>query len=278
MLCGNGVPAGLPQSPQTNSALVAGIISNGYLPSESRDSHSSHVTTQSASNPTSSISSFADRVGLNDILDFKSATRKPVNPTTEALVHYLEHNLVGRDQLFFIDDSVSMSEHRKIIGEAFTALACIAKRLDPNQVELVFASKPRKVHKARRMKRLCELVDKCEYKGEGSLVAGIMAELVEHVLIKYLPLRYGGFNVNRRARDKTSVYVFTDGNWGEVHPERKDACGVQLQVQRLITEMQHRKLDPSQVTLHFVRFGDKENGRVRLQRLDDFGREKDGNW
>ncbi|KAM7183962.1 hypothetical protein V8F33_013278 [Rhypophila sp. PSN 637] len=42
--------------------------------------------------------------------------------------------------------------------------------------------------------------------------------------------------------------------------------------------MQRRNLDPSQVTLRFVRFGDKENGRVRLQSLDDFGRKKYGNW
>lgn len=105
-----------------------------------------------------------------------------------------------------------------------------------------------------------------------------MAELVEHVLIKHLPWRLAGFNINPFARNKTSVYVFTDGNWGEVHPERNDACGVQVQVQRLITEMQHRNLDPSQVTLHFVRFGDKENGKVHLQWLDDFGRKMDGNW
>lgn len=168
LLCGIAVPTGPPQSPQTDSALAVGIISNRYSPSESRDSCSSHATTQSTSTPCS-ISSSADRVRLRDILDFRAARRvgSPVNPATAALVDYLEHNLIGRDQLFFIDDSSSMSEYKEIIGEAFTALACIAKRLDPDQVELVFASKPRKVHRARRTRRLRQLVDKCEYKGEG---------------------------------------------------------------------------------------------------------------
>ncbi|KAM7183963.1 hypothetical protein V8F33_013279 [Rhypophila sp. PSN 637] len=104
------------------------------------------------------------------------------------------------------------SRTKRLLGDALTALACIAKRLDPNQVELVFASKPRKVYKARKTTRLRELVNKCEYKGEGSLMAGRMAELVEHVLIRHLPWRPAGFNLNPLARKKTSVYVFTDGN------------------------------------------------------------------
>ncbi|KAM7212204.1 hypothetical protein V8F06_012416 [Rhypophila decipiens] len=271
-----------PWSPQVN--LQSTQDKNGstttITPTVESDPPLPDTTTQSTSNPTSSISSVADRVGIKDILGFRSNQRegKPVDPATAALVDYLEYNLIGRDQLFFIDDSSSMFENKEVIGDAFTALACIAKRLDPNQVELVFASKPRKVHKARRTTRLRELVNKCEYKGEGSLMASRMAELVEHVLIKHLPWRPAGFNLNPLARKKTSVYVFTDGNWGEVHPKRNDACGVQLQVQRLIKEMQRRNLDPSQVTLHFIRFGDKENGRVRLQSLDDFGRKKYGNW
>ena len=275
-LRGIAIPAGTPQSPQTASALAAGIITNGHSPSEPCDSPSSHTTTPSTSNHSSSISSLADRVRLKDILAWRVGN--PVSPATAALVDYLEHNLIGRDQLFFLDDSSSMSEHKEIIGDAFTAMACIAKRLDPNQVELVFASKPRKVHKAKRMKRLRELVSRCEYKGEGSLMAGRMAELVEHVLIKRLPLRKAGFNFNPLSRKKTSVYVFTDGNWGEVRPDRSGACGVEVEVQRLITVMQERKLDSSQVTLHFVRFGDKENGRAHLQQLDDFGQKKNGNW
>jgi hypothetical protein len=192
------------------------------------------------------------------------------------LVEYLEHNLAGRDQLFFIDDSVNMSEHKEVIGEAFTALAYIAKRLDPDELELVFASKPRIVHTAKRATRLRQLVDRCEYKGEGSLMATRVAEFVDHVLIKGLPWKLGGFNVSPFSRQKASVYVLTDGDWGS--PTRNDACGVAAEVRRLIAEMQGRNMDPSQITLHFVRFGNKQNGRVHLQHLDEFGQAKEGSW
>ena len=228
--------------------------------------------------PPPSTASFADRVRLRDILDYRSAKRagKPVSPTTAALVEYIEHNLAGRDQLFFIDDSANMSEHKGVIGEAFTALAYIAKRLDPDELELVFASKPRIVHTGKRATRLRQLVDRCEYRGEGSLMATRVAEFVDHVLIKRLPYKVGGFNFNPLSRKKTSVYVLTDGDWGS--PTRNDACGVVAEVRRLIAEMQRRHMDRSQITLHFVRFGNKQDGKVHLQHLNEFGQTTDDSW
>jgi len=216
--------------------------------------------------PTSSI---PPQARLEDILDYGQG--KSVDSNTATLVEYLEHNLGGHDQLFFIEDSVSMFEHKQLIVEAFNALAYIAKRLDPDEFELVFASRPRSIHKSKLMSRLRDLVSKCEFRGEGSQMSAQMAELVQHVLIPRLPPKFAGVNVNLRARKSTSVHVFTDGNWGELHPEKSGACGVEVELERLIKVMQERKLDVSQLMVHFVRFGDRENGRVHLQTLDDFG-------
>jgi len=43
----------------------------------------------------------------------------------------------------------------------------------------------------------------------------------------------------------------------------------------LIEEMKRRRLDRTEVSLHFVRFGQKENGRKYLEYLDDCGRVDD---
>lgn len=191
---------------------------------------------------------------------------------TAHLVEYLEDNLGGRDQFFFIDDSRSMLHDKAIISRGFCALACIAQRLDPNQVELAFASRPRKVYKARRTKRLQKLVEGCKYKGDGHLMESRMGELIDNVIIPRLPYRVFGLNVNIFARKKVSIYVFTDGDWGDAR-NSGDACGVERPVQRLIKELKRRRLDRTQVSLHFVRFGFKENGKLHLERLDECGRD-----
>lgn len=195
---------------------------------------------------------------------------KAADQETARLVDYLEHNVGGRDQFFFIDDSLSMAADKATISDGFKALACIAKKLDPNQVELAFASRPRKVFRARRIRRLHDLVTACRYQGDGHLMEGRLGELVDSVIIPRLPYKILGVNVNPWARKKVSVYVFTDGNWGHVN-NSADACGVERPVRRLIEELKKRRLDRTQVSLHFVRFGHEENGRLHLERLDDCG-------
>ncbi|GAB1319451.1 hypothetical protein MFIFM68171_09661 [Madurella fahalii] len=268
----DGKAAGPPQLQRDDSRLT---VDNASSSSRPPPSGTSPNTTP---NP-SPISSIGPSIFVPQMIDFHTASRagKPVDPDTARLVEHLEHNLGGRDQLFFIDDSHGMSEHQGAIRDGFRALACIAKRLDPDKVELVFASRPWRVHRARRTRRLRELVEKCEYLGEPHLMEGRVAELIDRVIIPRLPLRVCGFNVNPLARHKVSVYIFTDGNWADARTptgrsaSTDDACGVETQVRRLIEKMKKRKLDRSEVSLHFVRFGDNENGRRYLQRLDDFG-------
>jgi hypothetical protein len=246
--------------------------------SSSLHTRQTDISQGGTSTTTSPISSTApgSQIGVSHIHKFKSDIRRnePADPETARLVDYLEHNLSGRDQFFFIDDSSSMQAETETIADGFRALACIAKRLDPNQVELAFASHPKKVYKAKRTRRLHQLVARCLYKGEGHLMENRLGELIDSKIIPRLPYKILGVNVIPWARKKVSVYVFTDGDWGDA-TNSGDACGVQRPVQRLIDELKKRRLDRTQVSLHFVRFGDKENGRKHLERLDEFG-QKDG--
>jgi hypothetical protein len=195
---------------------------------------------------------------------------------TAILLDHLKYNYSGRDQLFFIDDSHSMGAHRDAVLAGFRALAFIAAKLDPNRVKLAFASRPRKVHRAWRCglrpERLHRLVERCAYKGEGHRMEDRLGDLVEAVLIPRLPYRRLGVNLNPRARKKVSVYVFTDGDWG-CTANSGDAGGVEGPVRALIGKLRKRGLAKMQVSLHFVRFGEKENGGLHLRRLDDFGGE-----
>jgi hypothetical protein len=244
------------------------------LPASSSQVRQADVSqrTSSSASP-SSWTSPNPKIGISKIHQYKSARHdgKPVDQETARLVDYLEHNLGGRDQFFFIDDSFSMAADKATVSDGFRALACIAKKLDPNRVELAFASRPRKVFRARAVSRLHDLVTACPYPGDGHLMEDRLGELIDNVLIPRLPYKVLGVNVNPWARKKVSVYVFTDGNWGNIS-HSADACGVERPVRRLIEELKKRRLDRTQVSLHFVRFGNKENGKRHLQRLDDCGR------
>lgn len=226
-------------------------------------------TSQDSTSP-SFISASNLRIRDIDKVHYELRRSKPVDQPTAELVEYLEHNLGGRDQFFFIDDSRSMRNDNKTISEGFRALACIAQRLDPDQVELAFASRPQKIYKASRMKKLEKLVKNCEYRGEGDMMEDRIGKLIDNTIIPRLPYRKFGVNFNILARKPVSVYVFTDGNWGDA--SSGSACGVERPVKRLIEELQRRRLGRTQVSLHFVRFGDKENGKKNLELLDECGR------
>ncbi|KAL2189195.1 hypothetical protein L209DRAFT_682575 [Thermothelomyces heterothallicus CBS 203.75] len=225
--------------------------------------------------PVSPATTPGSQIGVSEIHQYRSDVRqgRPADPRTAQLIEYLEHNLSGRDQFFFVDDSRSMGQlGRKTIADGFQALACLAKRLDPNRVELAFASQPRRVYRARHTSDLHQRVADCAYKGDGGLMEAHLGDLVDYKIIPRLPYRLLGFNINLRARHKVSIYVLTDGNWGPADCGG-DACGVERPVRRLIEELRKRGLDRTQVSLHFIRFGNKENGRKHLERLDDFGRQ-----
>ncbi|KAK3290430.1 uncharacterized protein B0H64DRAFT_427698 [Chaetomium fimeti] len=243
------------------------------LPSSSSQARQADVSQRASSSVSArSWTPPNPKIGISRIHQYRSAMHdgKPADQETAELVDYLEHNLGGRDQFFFIDDSLSMAADKATVSDGFRALACIAKRLDPNRVELAFASRPRKVFRARAVRRLHDLVTACRYRGDGHLMEDRLGELIDNVIIPRLPYKILGVNVNLWARKKVSVYVFTDGDWGDVG-HSADACGVERPVRRLIEELKKRRLDRTQVSLHFVRFGNKENGKRHLQRLDDCG-------
>ena len=218
------------------------------------------------------------QISISQILKFKSDIRngQSADPETAQLIDSLKFNLRGRDQFFFIDDSTSMHAYREAIADGFQALAWIAKRLDPNRIELAFASNPRKIHDAfaSRTTPLLRRVQRCQYMGDGHLMEYRLGELIDGKIIPRLPYRLLGRNINFRARKQVSLYVFTDGDWGD-ETNCGDACGVEGPIKRLIEKLRELHLHRTHVSLHFVMFGGKENGRKHLERLDDFG-QKDG--
>ncbi|RYO74951.1 hypothetical protein DL764_010633 [Monosporascus ibericus] len=206
---------------------------------------------------------------LEELDHYRAAMKsgRDPDPLAQEVVDFILHNLAGRDQFFFIDDSTSMKDHALVVNKTFLSLSWLTKRLDPDKVELSFASAPTAIFKAKKTQKLSKRVSEQEYHRDPTLMESSFGHLVDNVLIPRLPCKSFGLNFNPFARRQMSVYIFTDGNWG-------DKPGVELPLQRLMKKMRKRDLDRSHVSLHFIRFGSLTSGRKNLHFLDEFGREE----
>ncbi|OTA94293.1 hypothetical protein M434DRAFT_384027 [Hypoxylon sp. CO27-5] len=188
----------------------------------------------------------------------------------QELVSELKVNVPDRHHLIFIDDSTSMKEHAKSVEEVFPALLYLTRQLEGHKVELSFASNPGCLHRRRRSKKLIRLVANQQYQRMPHTMEVRFAGLVDKAITPHLPNRVFGINFNFFTKKPTSVYVFTDGNWGD--RGNREACGVGRPLSRLRRELEDRGLDKNDVSFHFVRFGDSANGKKHLRYLDRSGR------
>ncbi|KAH6613726.1 hypothetical protein B0J18DRAFT_63076 [Chaetomium sp. MPI-SDFR-AT-0129] len=261
-----------------NTPVAASHLSEPAIPTGNSDAdvppRLSEVSAVSSSSTSYPI------VSVDQVNEYKAAAHrkgKPADADVADLFEYLQQNFGGRDQMFFIDDSRTMATHdRDTISSAFKALGYMAKHLDPNKVELVFASAPKKVHKAKKIRKLNDLVTERSFVGEPHYMNARLGEFLGRVIIPHLPFKLLGRNINPLARKKVSVYIFTDGEWGpDLRQGQADGGGLQQPVQNLVKVLKRRELDRTQVSLHFVRFGDSARGEAHLKHLDDCLREDD---
>ncbi|CAN8104211.1 unnamed protein product [Discula destructiva] len=195
----------------------------------------------------------------------------------KALVDALKINIYDRDHFFLIDDSRSMAKFVPLIREALQELFVITKDLDPDKVELAFASAPSNITKtSRRVKKLLRAVEKNPFRREPDMLE-FFPRFLDEVIKPRLPRTVCGFNINLKARFKgrkqTSIYIFTDGNWGD---GAGPGGGLKEPLEALIQNMQKRGLNKQHVSFHFVRFGDSADGKGYLGHLDHFGKSMDG--
>ncbi|KAI1386685.1 uncharacterized protein F4822DRAFT_323975 [Hypoxylon trugodes] len=202
--------------------------------------------------------------------DNAKEVRKSINSDIQELVDDLKVNVPDRHHLFFIDDSTSMRDHAKSVENSFPALLHLTRKLEGRRVELSFASAPKCLRHSHRSGKLTKLVARHKYRRAPDLMENCVARLVDDVIFKRLPTRLFGMNLSMFSRKPTSIYVFTDGNWGGGDDEEA-ACGVEQPMARLAKELELRKLDTNYISFHFVRFGDNANGRRHLDYLDSSG-------
>ncbi|CAN9134019.1 unnamed protein product [Alternaria alternata] len=165
-------------------------------------------------------------------------------------------------RIFLIDDSASMQQHWKEVKKVFEALAYLVKLMDPDGIELRFANSCE--HDGREKNRN-GLIRKFErVKPGGQCQMGIA---LNKILPNYYQTQNKRVSWSFRVEEKppANIYILTDGVWSQ-GPECLST--VQEHIIGLVNQLSATgKLE--HVGIQFIRFGDDEVGKQRLDILDN---------
>lgn len=220
------------------------------------------------------------RLSMADTQDYRSQRKAghPVRTSVEEAIATLQSDLGLRDYIFLIEDTATMREHSDQIVTTFHDMAYVAKRLDPNGLELIFASEPGIAYKRRHTTPLVEILKNHKYPAvpllslQGALETSL-AIVINRRIIPRLPKRIPlwGHTMDFNYKPIT-MFVFTDGKWGA---GVKRGNGLDSTIRNLMEEIRKRGLTRTRVMIQFLRFGDDEEGWAHLKYLDEFGKKED---
>ncbi|KAK7987293.1 hypothetical protein PG988_002281 [Apiospora saccharicola] len=185
-----------------------------------------------------------------------SKRRYPIQGMQEVL-----QDIKDRDQLFIVDDSKSMAQHKAHLYLTIKALLAFACQIDPDRGEIVFTSDLTKLIRDRLFRGGPEylarkVLDRFDNGTSGSILTNMDSKLGD-ILLQLVPVI---------GMKKTSVYVMTDAVW---QPSSEPGGGVESTLRNLIGRLTQNRKDRDFVTLQFIRFGDDPEGLKRLKYLDD---------
>jgi hypothetical protein len=182
---------------------------------------------------------------------------------------HLEILLTAPQQIFLIDDSESMRQHWSDVRRVFEALAYLVKPMDKDGIELHFANNCEHNGREKDRKRLTRKFETVRPNGQCQ-----MGIALDKILPKYYPDQRHD-HTNKRSswsprvveKPPVNIYILTDGVWS---PGQHCLSTIQQHitsvVNHLVTtgKLQH-------VGIQFIRFGDDETGKERLDILDNDG-------
>ncbi|KAK8859097.1 serine threonine kinase [Apiospora arundinis] len=171
--------------------------------------------------------------------------------------------LEGREQLFVIDDSLSMRRHKDYLCHTSRALIAIASKVDPNRVEMVFTS-----NLSRFMKGRHRIFGFLSGAGQNHMVDKIRSHFEKPSTVSTnMESKIGQILTHvERTKKRTSIYIMTDGVW---QPSASPGGGVEEPIRTLVRRMFKDSRNREFVTLQFIQFGNDLIGTERLRYLDD---------
>lgn len=175
-------------------------------------------------------------------------------------------------QIFIIDNSNSMRQHKEDVLTFVHCLGYLVKHLDSNGLQVLMTSDP-------RHKETCSTSTQVRDFVQSRFPSDTRHCNIEHALEQALEDVYQSVPrlassskrsslsrfLNRKPKP-FSILVFTDGIWDD---SEHGVSGADLPIERCIGMMKIHGVNRTDVAIQFVRFGNDEKGIRRLTFLDD---------
>jgi serine/threonine protein kinase len=215
------------------------------------------------------------RITIEELKQWHAAQKSKTTFTLNPLSNLQQ--LRGRDLVFVIDDSISMSQHWEKVITHLKYLGYAIKEYDDDGMELIFMSeaKEEKPYKAKDVTPLVQIAHSHKSRCLNPTHA-------EHCIARILEGYTSRFKAaSSRSPPSTptdrilfhvlpaikrvkplSLFVFTDAVW---HPE--GTCRVSKPILRLLNDL--KDAPEGQVCISFIQFGQDPVGTKRLKYLDE---------
>ena len=146
-------------------------------------------------------------------------------------------------------------------------LGYIAKKLDPDGVDLIFTTSGSPVLGCKHSRQLLQHLKAAKFNGLSNMAASLGRLLQEYqTRLDRDSSMHSGFMNRSKASDRyrrRNFYVLTDGLW---QPE----SDVRSVIQAMILSLKrHGIAQKHQMGIQFIRFGNDSEGKRRLKELDD---------
>ncbi|KAL9599629.1 MAG: hypothetical protein Q9219_003713 [cf. Caloplaca sp. 3 TL-2023] len=169
-------------------------------------------------------------------------------------------------QVFLVDTAESMAQHETQVKGIIELLGYMVAPYDPNGLEFMLTwyrtsmnSKTTQLSKILERLDSIHLRDRLERPNFALPFADIIEKYQRQIKEKHTPQFFRRVSPPR----KMSLYVITDGNW-----QPKCEILVKDKINDLIDTLNHYQLTTAQVGIQFIRVGDDDEGREKLDVLD----------
>jgi hypothetical protein len=158
-----------------------------------------------------------------------------------------------------------MKTHWRKALRSFEVLAYLVKDKDPDGIEIRFSSSPSRREHNKNRAPLLDSLKKTKPSGQwdiGFTLGGILREYDWAFSQEKKGLGAFWRNKNKKQKWGVNIYVFTDGVWEEGEDWLES-------VVNSINNLLANGVDPHQIGIQFIQFGNDPEGTRRLEVLDD---------
>ncbi|KAK3367594.1 hypothetical protein B0H63DRAFT_515424 [Podospora didyma] len=167
----------------------------------------------------------------------------------------------GRDQIFIIDDSASMSRHRDPMGKTVRVLSKVLKegKVDPNKNFDLYYTCSNDTFSHKNATNLQNHVDAHAFSDWPCDIYTRLDLIMKKVL---------------EGPNPVSIYILTNGRWNANPEDPNDVCDLDKLIKKILLDNEEKRRLSNHIGIQFIRFykaNDKEDkmGRKRLEYLDD---------